>query len=93
MGIQNLLDAVEVVCWRQKHAAGAHHRLGNEGRDRIAALARNQRLKVGNHAIREFLFAFSWQTKGKMMRARGVQYIRDRQVESLVIAGNARQAA
>ena len=53
--LQDRLDAVEVGRRRNDNAARAHHRLGEERRDRVRILANDQRLEIGGQPSRRTL--------------------------------------
>ena len=87
--LQDRLHAIEVGRRRHDHAAGAHHRLGEERGDRIGTLAQDQLLEVRGEPRGERLLALARLRAAVIVRAVGVQDARDRQVE----IGRARRRA
>jgi hypothetical protein len=71
------------------NAAGAHHRLGDEGRHRVRAFLDDHRVEFGGEPARERLLALAVVGVAVMVRAAGVQKARQRQVEVAMIAGEA----
>ena len=80
-------DFLEIGLRRHDHAAGAHHRLGDEGGDRVRAFLDDQRVEFVGKPRREILLALAVLREAIMMRTAGVQEARQRQVEIAVIAG------
>ena len=82
-------DLLEIGLRRHDHAARAHHRLGDEGRDRVRPLAHDQLLELGGKPRRELLLALAVLREAVVMRAAGVQDAGDRQVEIAVVVRQA----
>ena len=88
---QTAHDLLEIGLRRHDHAARAHHRLGDEGRDRVRPFALDQRFELGGEARGEILLALAVLREAIVMRAAGVQDAGDRQVEIDVVVRQAGQ--
>ena len=82
--LQDRLDLVEICGRRQQHAARAHDRLGDEGRDRLRPFLLDQRLQARGHAAGELLLALAGLAEAVVVGAVGMDDVGDRQVEILV---------
>ena len=91
--LQDRLHAVEVSRGRHDHAAGAHHRLGEERGDRIGSFAQDQLLEIRGEPRGERLLALTRLRAAIVVRAVGVQDARDRQVEIGVGEGEPGEAS
>ena len=89
--VEHVLDRRIVALRRDDDAAGAHHRLGDEGGDRVRALALDQVAQRLHHARQELGLALAVLAEAVVMRAVGVQHAVDRQVPADVVVGQAGQ--
>jgi hypothetical protein len=89
--LQHRLHAGEVARRRDDHAAGALHRLGDEGADGLGAFGRDQRFQLGHQPVDEGGFALAGLGVAVEVRCRHAQHAGQRQVEVLVHRGQARQ--
>ena len=89
---QHRLDLGEIGARRHEHAAGAHHRLGDEGGHGVGPFALDQRVELFGEPGREGLLALAGLGEPVMMRAVGVQDAGDRQIEIAVIVGRPGEA-
>src|SRR5437667_157471 len=76
----------------QEDAAGAHDRLGDEGGDGIGTLALDHFLEVAHHAVGEGDLVLARLAVTIEMRAGGVKDALDRQIERLMVGGDAGHA-
>jgi hypothetical protein len=72
---------------RHDHAAGAHHRLGDERGDRLRVFPPDQVFELVRQPHGEGFFALTRVRTAVMVRTGRVQNPRDRQVEIQVIVG------
>ncbi len=82
-------DLFEIGFRRHDHAAGAHHRLGDERRHRFRPFFDDQRIELGGKARCELLLALAGFGEAVGLRTAGVQKAGQRQVEIAVVAGQA----
>jgi hypothetical protein len=79
------LLSVSIGLRRHNHAAGAHHRLGNESGDGVGAFLDDQRVKLGGKPRGKIFLALAVLGKTVMMRAAGVEEAGQRQVEVAMV--------
>ena len=79
---EHRIDLGEIAFGRDDDAARPHDRFGDEGRDRIGSLLLDQVVEILRHAIGELVFALARFGEAVMMRARRVQDVGDRQIET-----------
>ncbi len=89
---EDCLNLLEVALGRQEDAAGAHDRLGDEGGDGIGALALDHLLEIADHAVGEGDLVLARLAVTVEMRAGGVEDALDRQIECLMVGGDAGHA-
>ena len=87
----DLHHLAKVPLRRYDHAAGAHHRLGDEGGNRVRVLFANEILELVRQSPREFRFGLARMRQAVMVRASRVQNSRDRQIEIAVIVRQSRE--
>ena len=86
------LDLLEIGRWGDDHAARAHHRLGDEGRDRVGSLLEDQPLQIVGQTGREVLLGLAGPREAVVVGAVGMEDALDRQVEVLVVGREPGQA-
>ena len=89
---QHRLHLLEIGLGRNEHAAGAHHRLGDEGGNRLRPFGFDQRLEASGETGGILLLALTGLGILAVVRAVGVEDACHRQVEVGVEHGEARQA-
>ena len=92
MLLEDRLHLVVVAAARDDHAAGAHHRLGDEGRDGLRPFPLDHGFQRCGHAVGEILLALAFQALPPVVRAIGVQHPLEGQVEGLVVERNTGEA-
>ncbi len=85
----DLRDRGEIASRWHDHAAGPHHRLGNEGRDCVGIFGDDHRFELGGEPGRELLLGLALVREAIVMRACGVADVGDRHVEVDLIVGQA----
>ena len=90
--LQDRLDLVPIGRRRHDDAARPHHRLAEEGRDRIRPFLLDQRVELLGPARRKGFLALAGRAVLVEMRRARVQDVRQRQVERAVVVGQAREA-
>ena len=88
--LQHRLDLLEIGLGRHDHAARAHHRLGDHGRDRVRPLLAGSALELLGAARGELLLGLAVLAEAVVVRAVGVQDAGDRQVEVAVVVAAGR---
>ena len=92
MLFQHRLDLCEVAGRRHDDAAGALHRLGEEGGDGVGAFAGDQGFEVGDQPIDHLFVGLAGMGRVIKARAAGAQHACDRQVEVGMVVGQAGEA-
>ena len=78
---QDRLDFLEVGLRRHNHATRTHDRLGDERRDRLRALALDQRFELASKARGELFLGLAFLAVAIEVRLLGVQNPSDRKIE------------
>ena len=92
MLLENGLYLLEIGSGRRYQPAGAHHRLGNEGGDRVRTLADDQVVELLGQPAREILLALAVLSLAPVVRGRDVEEPFERHVEALLGVVDAGQA-
>src|SRR5215470_17334610 len=85
----DLCDLLKVGSGRNDDPAGAHHRLGDEGRDRIRTFPDDQLLELDRQSRRKRLFALTVVREAIMVRASGLEKSWQRQIKINVVVNEA----
>ena len=78
-------DLFEIFLRRHDHAAGPHHRFGDESRDRVGTFFQDQRFQFVRKARRERFLGFTFLSEPVVVRTGGVQKTRKRQIEITMV--------